>query len=157
MYSDKNELKVALPGGLIALGTTLDPSLGRADKLVGQVIGLPGEMPPVFQEVIVSYMLIDRVCENTALWKSQGDSGDGSKLFFRQKDELKLNIGSQTTTATVKAVKPDLLKLFLKIPCCTAIRSRVSISVKNPSGRWALVGVGMIRKGTPLEEIGQPS
>lgn len=36
-----------VPGGLIAVGLDIDPSLTTKDKLVGNVIGLPGKLPDV--------------------------------------------------------------------------------------------------------------
>ncbi|KAI5690744.1 Elongation factor Tu GTP binding domain [Leishmania braziliensis] len=38
LQAEKNELQFAVPGGLIAIGTTLDPSLTRQNKLRGQVV-----------------------------------------------------------------------------------------------------------------------
>lgn len=38
---------MAIPGGLIGVGTLADPSLTRANKIVGQVVGKPGQMPEV--------------------------------------------------------------------------------------------------------------
>ena len=37
LYAEKNELQYAVPGGLIGVGTNIDPTLTRADRLVGQV------------------------------------------------------------------------------------------------------------------------
>lgn len=37
-----NELQFAIPGGLIAVGTLIDPSLTKSDNLSGNVIGYPG-------------------------------------------------------------------------------------------------------------------
>lgn len=37
LFAEKNQLKYAVPGGLIGVGTLLDPTLTRADRLVGQV------------------------------------------------------------------------------------------------------------------------
>lgn len=37
LKAEENELQYAVPGGLIGVGTTMDPSLTRADRLVGQV------------------------------------------------------------------------------------------------------------------------
>ena len=46
----------AVPGGLIGVGTTIDPTLTRSDRLVGQVLGLKGHLPDVFSEVkLVSF------------------------------------------------------------------------------------------------------
>lgn len=52
LYAEQNDLKFAVPGGLIGVGTRVDPTLTRADRLVGQVLGLKGNLPDVFTEVI---------------------------------------------------------------------------------------------------------
>lgn len=53
LYAEQNDLKFAVPGGLIGVGTRVDPTLTRADRLVGQVLGLKGNLPDVFTEVCV--------------------------------------------------------------------------------------------------------
>ena len=37
LYAEENDLQYAVPGGLIGVGTKIDPTLCRADRLVGQV------------------------------------------------------------------------------------------------------------------------
>lgn len=37
LFAEQNELQFAVPGGLIGVGLTVDPTLTRADRLVGQV------------------------------------------------------------------------------------------------------------------------
>ena len=37
LQTEKNDLKFAVPGGLIGVGTHIDPALTRGDRLVGQV------------------------------------------------------------------------------------------------------------------------
>jgi len=37
LFAEENDLKYAAPGGLIGVGTKIDPTLCRADRLVGQV------------------------------------------------------------------------------------------------------------------------
>ena len=53
LYAEQNELQYAVPGGLIGVGTTMDPTLTRADRLVGQVLGEIGSLPDVFVELEV--------------------------------------------------------------------------------------------------------
>lgn len=53
LYAEQNELQFAVPGGLIGVGTTMDPTLTRADRLVGQVLGEVGSLPDVFVELEV--------------------------------------------------------------------------------------------------------
>ncbi|KAK4372748.1 hypothetical protein RND71_008132 [Anisodus tanguticus] len=51
LFAEKNELQFAVPGGLIGVGTTMDPTLTRADRLVGQVLGEVGSLPEIFVEL----------------------------------------------------------------------------------------------------------
>ena len=48
----------AVPGGLIGVGTKIDPTLCRADRMVGQVLGSIGGLPDIFTELEVSYYLV---------------------------------------------------------------------------------------------------
>ncbi|CAN1323892.1 Eukaryotic translation initiation factor 2 subunit gamma [Linum perenne] len=56
LYAEQNELQFAVPGGLIGVGTTMDPTLTRADRLVGQVLGQTGSLPEVFVELEVKFV-----------------------------------------------------------------------------------------------------
>ena len=42
LFAESNDLQFAVPGGLIGVGTMIDPTLTRADRLVGQVLGSAG-------------------------------------------------------------------------------------------------------------------
>jgi len=42
-------VEVARPGGLLGVGTGLDPSLTKGDALAGQVAGDPGTLPPTYE------------------------------------------------------------------------------------------------------------
>lgn len=55
LLAEKNDLEYAVPGGLIGVGTKMDPTLTRADRLVGQVLGHAGTLPDVFSEIEVRY------------------------------------------------------------------------------------------------------
>lgn len=74
LYAEQNELQFAVPGGLIGVGTTMDPTLTRADRLVGQVLGEVGSLPEVFVELEVRSSVLNmfrislRVVFLVALW-----------------------------------------------------------------------------------------
>lgn len=53
LCAEQNELQFAMPGGLIGIGSTMDPFLSRSDKLVGQILGGIGTLPEVFVEIKV--------------------------------------------------------------------------------------------------------
>jgi hypothetical protein len=48
LHAETNHLQFAVPGGLIGVGTKIDPTLCRADRLVGQVLGAVGKLPQIF-------------------------------------------------------------------------------------------------------------
>lgn len=56
LYTEQNELQFAVPGGLIGVGTKIEPTLCRADRLVGQVLGAVGALPNIFIELEVNYL-----------------------------------------------------------------------------------------------------
>ena len=51
----------AIPGGLIAVGTKVDPQFTRSDNMVGNIIGHPGAMPQVYIEIDVKTTILKRV------------------------------------------------------------------------------------------------
>ena len=61
LHAEKNTLRFAVPGGLIGVGTKIDPTLTRADRLVGQVLGHKGKLPAIFTEINVNFYLLRRL------------------------------------------------------------------------------------------------
>lgn len=61
LHAEKNDLQYAVPGGLIGVGTKIDPCLTRSDRLVGQVLGSVGTLPEVFTELEISFFLLRRL------------------------------------------------------------------------------------------------
>jgi translation initiation factor 2 subunit 3 len=48
LHAENNHLTFAVPGGLIGVGTRMDPTLCRADRLIGQVLGAVGKLPEIY-------------------------------------------------------------------------------------------------------------
>lgn len=61
LFAEKNQLQYAVPGGLIGVGTKIDPTLCRGDRLVGHILGAVGTLPGVFTEIEISYHLLRRL------------------------------------------------------------------------------------------------
>merc|ERR1712087_392224 len=61
LHAENNDLQFAVPGGLIGVGTKIDPTLTRADRLVGQVLGDVGSLPDIFIELEISFFLLTRL------------------------------------------------------------------------------------------------
>lgn len=124
LYAEKNDLQFAVPGGLIGVGTHIDPTLTRSDRLVGQVLGLKGSLPHVFTELEINFYLLKRL-----LGVKTQEGSKASKVQKLSKAEvLMVNIGSTATGGKVLAVKQDLAKILLTVPVCTQ-EERRSLSV----------------------------
>jgi len=146
LYAEQNDLQFAVPGGLIGVGTRIDPTLTRADRLVGQVLGIKGQLPDVFQEIEISYYLLRRL-----LGVKTSDGGKQAKVQKLSKNEiLMVNIGSTSTGGRVNAVKGDLAKIALTQPVCTTDGEKIALS-RRVDKHWRLIGWGQIRKGTKIE------
>ena len=46
---------------IVGVGTKIDPTLCRADRLVGQVLGAVGALPDIYTELEISYFLLRRL------------------------------------------------------------------------------------------------
>jgi len=146
LYAEQNDLQFAVPGGLIGVGTKIDPTLTRADRLVGQVLGLKGHLPDVITEVEISFYLLRRL-----LGVKTQEGGKQAKVQKLTKQEiLMVNIGSTATGGKVLAVKQDLAKILLTQPVCTQEGEKIALS-RRVDKHWRLIGWGQIRRGTRIE------
>ena len=154
LLAEKNHLKYAIPGGLIGVGTRLDPTLTRADRLVGQVLGEVGQLPDILVELEISYFLLRRLLGV----KTDGSNKKADKITKLAPGELLMvNIGSTSTGARITSVKRDLAKMVLTSPVCSSEGEKLALS-RRVDKHWRLIGWGMIRRGirigeTVVEEI----
>ncbi|KAI8559215.1 hypothetical protein RHMOL_Rhmol04G0155800 [Rhododendron molle] len=146
LYAEQNELQFAVPGGLIGVGTTMDPTLTRADRLVGQVLGEVGSLPEVFVELEVNFFLLRRLLGV----RTKGTEKQGKVSKLAKAEILMLNIGSMSTGARVVAVKNDLAKLQLTSPVCTSRGEKIALS-RRVEKHWRLIGWGQIQAGITLD------
>ncbi|XP_071721079.1 eukaryotic translation initiation factor 2 subunit gamma-like [Rutidosis leptorrhynchoides] len=146
LFAEQNELQFAVPGGLIGVGTTMDPMLTRADRLVGQVLGEVGSLPDVYVELEVNFFLLRRLLGV----KTKGTERQGKVSKLTKGEILMLNIGSMSTGARVLAVKTDLAKLQLTSPVCTSKGEKIALS-RRVEKHWRLIGWGQIQAGVTLE------
>lgn len=149
LFAEKNSLNFAVPGGLIGVGTKIDPTLTRADRLVGQVLGVTADLPDIFTELEISFFLLRRLLGIKA---EGGDSKSKKKNKVKklQKGELLMvNIGSTSTGALVLGVRDDLAKVKLTNPVCTSEGEKLALS-RRVDRHWRLIGWGQIQKGTKI-------
>lgn len=145
LFAEANSLKFAVPGGLIGVGTRIDPTLCRADRLVGFVLGLKGKLPLIFTELEVNYFLLRRL-----LGVKTADGKQAKVAKLTKNEVLMVNIGSTATGAKVLAVKADVAKLQLTSPACTAKGEKVALS-RRIEKHWRLIGWATIMEGTTID------
>lgn len=124
----------ALPGGLVGIGTTLDPSITKSDGLVGSIIGKPGTLPPVLNELTMDVSIFKTIVGSQEMEKVE-EISKGDTLLF--------NVGTSKTTGVVSHTSKERLEANLSIPICGEYGDRVAIS-RRISGRWRLIGVGVL-------------
>ena len=138
LLSENNQLQIAYPGGLIGVGTNIDPSITRADKIVGQILG-KGVLPKVYMEIDIHYVLINNTLE-----------------LLKHHEVIQIHIDSQCVNARVNHTKSDLARLILDRPACVIKDARFTISRKlgaslSLSKSWRLAGIGRMIEGQEVE------
>ncbi|KAF3901419.1 hypothetical protein ABW21_db0200237 [Orbilia brochopaga] len=145
LYTENNDLKYAVPGGLIGVGTRVDPTICRADRLVGFVLGLRGQLPNIYTELEVNYYLLRRLL---GVKTADGKQAKVSKLV--KGEVLMVNIGSTATGAKVMNVKADAARLVLTGPACTQDGEKIALS-RRIEKHWRLIGWANIITGATLD------
>jgi len=135
LHVGENEITKAKPGGLIAIGTLLDPSMTKSDGLTGRVVGKPGTLPPMVQKLTMTTNLLERVV---------GATEDLVVENIKTNEPLMLSVGTATTVGVVTSARAENIDVVLKLPVCAEKSQRVAISRKI-SNKWRLIGYGILQ------------
>jgi len=146
LFAEQNDLSYAVPGGLIGVGTKVDPTLCRADRMVGQVLGAVGHLPNIYTELEISFYLLRRLLGV----RVEGDKKGAKVQKLTKSEVLMVNIGSLSTGGRVIAVKADLAKIGLTTPVCTEVGEKIALS-RRIDKHWRLIGWGQIRRGIAVK------
>lgn len=128
-------LKTAHPSGLIGMGTNLDPSLTRADALIGNLAGPVGKLPPIVEQLTLESHLLKRVV---------GSVQQTTVTSIKPNETLMLIVGSSATVGQVTQIGAKTLITFnLRKPVAVIPNQRVAIS-RQIEMRWRLIGWGTV-------------
>ncbi len=124
----------AAPGGLLGVATKLDPALTKSDALAGQVAGLVGKLPPVWDRLKFDVTLMDRVV-----------GADSEQIIepLKHKEPLMLSVGTAVTVGVITNTKKNQVEVLLKRAVCAEVGARIAIS-RQVGGRWRLIGMGVL-------------
>merc|ERR1712137_682940 len=149
LAAEQNALQYAVPGGLIGVRTKIDPAQTRGDRLVGQVVGLPGQLPNIFIEIEVKYYLLRRLLGV----KTEGDAKAGRVSKLKRGEVLMVNIGSTAAGGRILGIKEsDFAKVLLTNPVCAQEQDKVALS-RRIEKHWRPIGWGQIIKGQVVKPI----
>ena len=121
------------PGGLVAIGTKLDPTFTKSDSLIGSVVGKPGTLPKDVEDITIDVVLFDTAVGTAEMVKVEP---------LKAKEPIRVNIGTAAASGYVTNVKDSKVEVKLKKPVCLMPKSRVAIS-RRISERWRLIGSGI--------------
>jgi translation initiation factor 2 subunit 3 len=121
------------PGGLVAIGTKLDPTYVKSDSLIGSVVGKPETLPDDVEDISIDVKLFDTAVGTQEMVKVEP---------IKTKEFLRLNVGTAATLGTVTNSKDNKIEAKLKKPLCLIPQSRVAVS-RRIADRWRLIGAGI--------------
>jgi translation initiation factor 2 subunit 3 len=121
------------PGGLVAIGTKLDPTYIKSDSLIGSVVGKPETLPDDVEDISIDVKLFDTAVGTQEMVKVEP---------IKTKEFLRLNVGTAATLGTVTNSKDNKIEAKLKKPLCLLPQSRVAVS-RRIADRWRLIGAGI--------------
>ncbi len=130
LREEEDELKSARPGGLVAIGTEVDPALAKSDYLVGSIIGRKGEVPDPVDEIKVKYHLLKR-------------SGEQSTIPLNESEPVVINIHTSTNVGLITKLAKGAATIRLKRPSVIYPEMHVALS-KRVGQRWKLSAWGEI-------------
>jgi translation initiation factor 2 subunit 3 len=126
-------VKWVRPGGLVAIGTKLDPTFTKSDSLIGSVVGKPGTLPKDVEDIMIEVVLFDTAVGTAEMVKVEP---------LKPKEPIRLNIGTAAASGYVTNVRDSKVEVKLKKPVCLMPKSRVAIS-RRIAERWRLIGSGI--------------
>jgi len=126
----------ATPGGLLGVGTGLDPAITKGDALAGQVAGPPGTLPPVHEAFTMDVNLLERLV---------GSEEDETIDEISTGEPLMLTVGTATTVGSVTSAREGECEVQLKRPVCAEPGVKIAIN-RRVGARWRLIGYGTLRE-----------
>jgi len=130
LYGGGVKVDNAKPGGLISIGTTLDPSVTKGDGITGNVVGLKGTLPEPVYKLNVKISLFKNLITI------------GEIKPFVQNESIMISVGTALRVGTIRDVKKGEIELFN--PVCVEKGQRIAIG-RRFSTAWRLIGYGIVK------------
>jgi translation initiation factor 2 subunit 3 len=135
IFSGGEPVDEILPGGSMAFGTSLDPSIVKSDSLTGSLVGLPGKLPTVHYQISLETHLLERVV---------GTKEESEVKPLAKNEILMLNVNSAATVGVVVDPSKKKTVCALKKPVAANVGDRITIS-RRVGDRFRLIGFGILK------------
>ncbi len=135
VWKGKYKVKQAVPGGSLAIETSLDPVLTKTDNLSGCVAGKKGELPEISEKINIYFELFKEVT---------GIKRHKQVENIKTGENLLLSANTSISIGTVTKIKDDNAELNLRIPIVEFKGDKVGIA-RNIDNHWRLIGFGKIK------------
>jgi translation initiation factor 2 subunit 3 len=135
IFSGGASVKEINPGGSMAISTSLDPTVVKSDTLTGSLVGLPGKLPPVHNQISLTTNLLERVV---------GVKEDTEVKPLAKNEVLMLNVNSAATVGVVLDPSKKNTTCVLKKPIAANPGDRITIS-RKVGDRFRLIGYGILK------------
>ncbi|MFH1275606.1 MAG: translation initiation factor IF-2 subunit gamma, partial [Candidatus Woesearchaeota archaeon] len=109
IFSGGEPVDEILPGGSMAIGTSLDPTIVKSDSLTGSLIGKPGSLPELHYQISLDTNLLERVV---------GTKEESDVKPLAKNEILMLNVNSTATVGIVLDPSKKNTTVILKKPIC---------------------------------------
>ncbi|NYZ76726.1 translation initiation factor IF-2 subunit gamma [Candidatus Micrarchaeota archaeon] len=129
LREESDDMQEAGPGGLIAVGTTLDPSITKSDGLVGSIIGRKGEVPKAVNEINIKYTMLKRP--------------DMEVPLLRENEPVVLSVHTYAGVGAITKLAKGKATVRLKRP--TIVYNNMNVALSRRVGqRWRLCAWGTV-------------
>ena len=139
LYSDTTELPFAIAGGLIGVGTTLDPAFTSSNGLIGQVVGTPGTLPPITRRIKGTFRRFVR--------------SDGAKLPRQvEGDSISFCVGIATIKGRISKISEKERTITLERPVCLE-KGQICGILRSNGERALLDGILIVSHIQPFDGV----
>jgi len=135
LHVGTGKIEKAGSGGLVAIGTNLDPSLTKSDGLVGSIVGKVKTLPNTLDRITLDVKLFE---------KAVGTEDLTSVDKIKTNEPLVLNVVTNVTSGVVTSARENIVDVELKKPVCCDPGSKVAVS-RRIGGGWRLIGYGTVK------------
>ena len=128
LKSETTELESITSGGVIGIGTDVDPFYCKNDNMIGMIAGLKGTLPPVYYEITMIYNNI------------KFDSEDS--VYYKHK-KMTIIVGTNNIDGEIDQFDETHIKLKLNKPACISNDS-IIVLCDRTSGNFQICSYGYL-------------